>query len=64
MHFSLLSSGVQLGVLPVDGIGEWSNMTRQLCVELLSFGEGLQREVPVDLVYISDEGFSSRSKST
>ena len=50
-----LVAGVMLTVQDTSDIGEWSNMTRNLCVELTDIGDGLEREVVVNLVFTGEE---------
>ncbi len=54
-----------LQVEPVspDRITESSTMVRNLCVELVSVGEGLERGVSVDVNFIP-QGYSQASKLT
>lgn len=51
------SVGVVLTVRPTANILEFSNMTRELCVELVDFGQGLERDVLVDLQFLA-EGYA------
>lgn len=50
--------GVVLTVQPTEDISEFSNMTRPLCVELTEFGDGLERDVFVDLQFLQ-EGYAT-----
>lgn len=54
-------AGVVLMVLPVTEISESSLMSRDLCVELVDIGSGLEREVFVDLQF-TEKGFTRLSK--
>ena len=56
-------AGVTLTVEPVSPgiIREYSNMTRSLCVQLSSVGEGLERYVTVDIDFVP-QGYSQSSK--
>jgi hypothetical protein len=51
--------GVILNVVPTNDIMEFSTMVKPLCMELIDLGEGLERDVFVDLQYITSEGFDT-----
>ena len=44
--------GAVLEALPTEDIREFSTMTRELCVELVNAGDGLERNVIVDFVFV------------
>ncbi len=58
-----LHTGVVLQVQPVspDSITENSTMTRNLCVELVSIGEGLERNFTADINFMP-QGYSQSSE--
>ena len=58
-----LSVGVVLTVLSTSNIMEPSTMTRELCVELTNIGEGLERDVLVDLQFLA-EGYAREGRFT
>lgn len=51
--------GVILAAEETTAISENSNMTRELCVRLASFGGGLEREVTITLKF-NEEGFATK----
>ena len=48
-----------MSALDTENIGEWSNMTRPLCVELQDIGDGLERDVQLTLVFLPDGNSTS-----
>ena len=57
-HFSLPSTGVELGVIAANDIREDSTMERMLCIELVDIFEGLERDVYATVAPVL-EGFSA-----
>ena len=53
--------GVILQALPVDPISEFSTMTRDLCVRLVTARQGLERTVIVDIQF-SNSAYATQSK--
>ena len=47
-------AGVVLRALSVPAISESSLMTRNLCVELVDVGDGLERPVTVDIQFVEN----------
>lgn len=55
----LITAGVTLSIVATSNINESARMTRDLCVQLLDFGRGLERAVMVTLDYKLD-GFATK----
>ena len=56
--------GAILTTEDTSDIRENSTMTRSLCVRLVSFGAGLEREVNITLTFMSLSDFASECKSS
>ncbi len=62
MNLSLSLTGVTLVTEETSDIREFSTMTRDLCVRLVDFGEGLERYVIITELEFQAEGFAAESK--